>query len=117
MYELIFERYDKTSTGSWWEPITSYWWPPFEVDGSNLFSSYFCRTTSRPSSKEDMEMLTSRFGEIRETRSSTLAFPGGRVNENSRQQVKRIKGSGVRGKQGVCTMSKGMELMSDVRHV
>jgi hypothetical protein len=40
-----------------------------------------------------MEMLlTSRFGEIRETRSSTSLSPGGRVNENSRQQVKRIRG-------------------------
>lgn len=33
-----------------------------------------------------------------------VAFPGGR-------QVKRIRGSGVRGKQGVCTMSKGIEVM------
>lgn len=45
-----------------------------------------------------MEMLTSRFGEIRETRSTSLSpAAGGRVNENLRQQVKRIKGSGFRG--------------------
>lgn len=66
--------------------MISYWWPAFEVDGSNLFSSYLSRTTSRPSSREDMEMmLTSRFGEIRETRSSTSLSPAAGVNENSRQ--------------------------------
>lgn len=65
-----------------------------------------------------MEMLlTSRFGEIRETRSSTSLSPAAGVNKNLRQQVKRIRGSGVRGKQGVRTMSKGIELMSIPRHV
>jgi hypothetical protein len=40
-----------------------------------------------------MEMLTSRFGEIRETRSSTSLSLGGRVNENFPVlQVKRIRG-------------------------
>jgi hypothetical protein len=101
--------------------MISYWWPAFEVDGFNLFSSYLSRTTSRPSSREDMEMLTSRFGEIRETRSSTSLSPGGRENENSRQLLfywsSASGDQGFGGKQGVRKMSKGNEVMSISRHV
>jgi hypothetical protein len=66
-------------------------------------------------------MLTSRFGEIRETRSTTSLSPGGR-RPGERELATtplfyRSSASGVRGKQGVCTMSKGIELMSIPRHV